>query len=302
MEESAVRIRPWSNVGSRLASAFAQCSDDEDSFDAAPVFDPSDVGSEPDEATFAPLRPAPRGRKSCLCIGEVLYMCGHYGWLTTDSPIEHPVADKNGSRIYVHRRDVVPGLSLVDGDKVAFYLYVDEQGLGAEDCRLQAWEAASQSGMNPNASVFVPGMAPQQSRCLQPAAFQQAPWGQSAVPFQNLNHFALNEAYWSDFTDDSSDEEPVVPVRAEGDADGDIESNGEQSDSDDNVCVPRWQGDLSAIPRRAARRTQRRKTKARSSGSSSTSVPSDSDGAIPLPPPPGLRHPSFRPPPGLSLA
>jgi len=302
-----VRIRPWSNVGSRLASAFAQCSDDENTFDAAPVFDASDIDSEPDEAAPAPLRPAPRGRRSCPCIGDVLYMCGHYGWLTTDSPIEHPAADKNGGRIYVHRRDVAPGLSLVDGDKVVFYLYVDEQGLGAEDCRLQAWEAASQSGMNPNASVFVPGVVPQQSRCFQLAAFQQAPCGQPrgqpAVPFQNLNHFALNEAYWSDFSDDSSsDEEPVVPVRAEGDADGDVESNGEQSDSADTICVPRWQGDLSAIPRREVRRTQRRKTKVRSSGSSSTSVPSDSDSAMPLPPPPGLRHPSFRPPPGLSLA
>merc|ERR1719277_2833885 len=64
----------------------------------------------------------------CLCAGEVLFMCGHYGWLTTDSIIEHPSAGKNGARIYVHQRDVASGVTLVEGDKVVFYLYVDDQG------------------------------------------------------------------------------------------------------------------------------------------------------------------------------
>jgi len=272
----------------------------------------SDAESDLDNAELQPLRPAPKGSRWCLCAGEVLFMAGHYGWLTTDSIIEHPSAGKNGGRIYVHQRDVASSVTLVEGDKVVFYLYVDDQGLGAEECRLQAWEenpcVAAQPAppsMNPNAAVFVPGTAPA-------VQFTPAPsfsgWARppASAPVQafgpTLNAFALNEAYWSDFSDDSSDSEVelVAAAKAEGDDDGDVESNGENSDSEGEKRGARW--DLRTIPRRVATRRTRRKAKTHSSGSSSTSVPSDSDGAAPLPPPPGLRHPSFRPPPGLSLA
>jgi len=305
-------LRPWSNVGSRLASAFAQCSDDE-ADSAWPAYDApsSDAESELDDV----MRPAPRGARWCLCAGEVLFMCGHYGWLTTDSAIEHPSASKNGGRIYVHQRDVASGVSLVEGDKVVFYLYVDDQGLGAEECRLQAWEeepcvAAKQapSNMNPDAAVFVPGTAPAAQFTVPLSlggwARPNAPAPVHQAVAQTLNAFALNEAYWSDLSDDSSDSEVefIAVAKVEGDDDGDVESNGERSDSEDDVCGSRWHGDLRAIPRRRAVRRTRRKAKTQSSGSSSTSAPSDSDGVAPLPPPPGLRHPSFRPPPGLSLA
>jgi len=303
-EEAVTRARPWSNVGSRLASAFAQCSDDESA---------SDFGADSDDAEQA-LWPASRGARTCLCAGEVLFMAGHYGWLATESIIEHPSADMNGGRIYVHTRDIASGVSLVEGDKVVFYLYVDSQGLGAEECRLQAWEEdfgteakPSAPSMNPDAVVFVMPQAAAQftpPRCDGWACPPQA--GPLKMPVaQNMNVFAFNEAYWSDLeSDDSSSEEEVHGTMAEGDDDGDVESNGESSDAE-TLGVARWQGDLGAIPRRgSARRLRRRKAKAHSSGSSSTSVPSDSDGAMPLPqaPPPGLRHPSFRPPPGLSLA
>lgn len=316
-KEVAPRLRPWNHVGSRLASAFAQCSEDES--DAAwPACDaPSSViVSEAGDAEPQPLWPAPRGTRTCLCAGEVLFMCGHYGWLTTESAIEHPCAGKNGGRIYVHQCDVASGVSLVEGDKVVFYLYVDNQGLGAEECQLQAWEEdifAKQAtpSMNANAPVFVPSevAAVQQplSRFASGWACPPKPAPVQPMLAQHLNAFALNEAYLSDFTDDDSSDSEVdffTGIQAGGDGDGDVESNGEHGDTGDEVFGPRWQGDLLAIPRRhrAARRPQGRKAKARSSGSSSTSVPSDSDvGAMPLPPPPGLCHPSFRPPPGLSL-
>jgi len=298
-EEAVTRARPWSNVGSRLASAFAQCSDSE-----------SDFGAEPDVEQA--LWPAPRGARACLCSGEVLFMGGNYGWLGAESIIEHPSAGMNGGRIYVQKRDIASGVSLVEGDKVVFYLYVDSQGLGAEECRLQAWEEdfgmevqPAAPGMNAHAAVFVPGtpQAPAQftTRCDGWACPPQAAPLKTPIA-QNMNVFAFNEAYWSDFTDDSSSEEEKHGTKAEGDDDGDVESNGESSDSE-NFGVSGWKGDLGAIPRRGSVRClRRRKAKARSSGSSSTSVPSDSDGAMPLLPPPGLRHPSFRPPPGLSLA
>lgn len=311
-EETALRARPWSNVGSRLASAFAQCSEDE-SEAAWPADGASDFGAEPDEVEQ--LWPAPRGERTCLCAGEVLFMCGHYGWLTTESVIEHPSAGKNGGRIYINKRDIASGVSLVEGDKVVFYLYVDSQGLGAEECRLQAWEEdvctevkQNMPGMNPDAAVFVPGMPQAVAQVAPVSPWACPPPAVSRMPVaQAFNAFALNEAYWSDLeSDDSSSEDEQQGIKAEGDDDGDVESNGESSDSE-TFGIARWQGDLGSIPRRGSvRRLRRRKAKTHSSGSSSTSVPSDSDCAMPLPPPqappPGLQHPSFRPPPGLSLA
>merc|ERR1719210_943515 len=165
--------------------------------------------------------------------------------------------------------------------------------------------------MNPNAAVFVPiGGVPRAARSgsrssavaaaaawAAPPAIQVPP----AIRAPPVAAFAFNEAYWSDSSDSSEAE--VLPDQW---ADGDVESNDEQIDSeaeDKEVC--RWHGDLSAIPRCGAARVakaRKPKTSVRSSGSSSTSVPSDSDGPMPPPPPPpGLRHPNFRAPPGLSL-
>jgi len=328
--EPSVSARPWRSAGSGVASAIAACSGDCTEAEAAECCAASSDDEDMDHhlVGFRPqsLRPAPRGSRQCLCLGEVLFMCGHYGWLTTDSSIEHPSAGKNGGRIYIHQSDVATGVTLIEGDRVVFYLYVDDQGLGAEDCRLQDWgehpqsaaaRPASALSMNPNAAVFVPTGVPTATRSgSQPSAVAaaaawaappaiQAPPGIRAPP---VAAFAFNEAYWSDSSDDDSDDSgaEVLPDLW---ADGDVESNGEQSESeaeDKEVCSGGigWQGAHSTIPRRgAARGTKARKSKTsmRSSGSSSTSVPSDSDGPMPPPPPPGLRHPNFRPPPGLSL-
>lgn len=64
-------------------------------------------------------------------------MLGHYGWIMGFGDIDHPDVAKTGGRIYVHKRDVAKGVSLVKGDVVSFYLYVDDQGLGAECCSLE---------------------------------------------------------------------------------------------------------------------------------------------------------------------
>lgn len=61
-------------------------------------------------------------------------MLGHYGWIMAFGEIDHPDVGKTGGRIYVHKRDLAKSVSLVQGDVVSFYLYVDEQGLGAECC------------------------------------------------------------------------------------------------------------------------------------------------------------------------
>lgn len=260
-------------------------------------------------------------------------MCGHYGWLATEGAIEHPNAGLNGGRIYIHTHDVEPGTVLVQGDAVVFYLYADQKGLGAEACCLQHPRVESTSTLNAGAAVFIPSMSPEEQALDQlhlsgsqgPAtqwAYPPDAAPKQGLPFQKLDSFALNAlamqqqlmANWADLSDDSDDsgDDIVAEIMAGGkvyDADGDVESNGEQSGSDEGSRVAMRPGDLLSIPRRrAGRRTctrQTRKLKSNShSGSSSTGVPtSDSDGSGSTPPlpPPGLRHPNFRPPPGLSL-
>jgi len=86
------------------------------------------------QATALQLHPATRGSWQCFCHGEVVMMRGNYGWLAVYGDIDHPDAAKHEGHIYVHKRDVVVGEDLVEGDPVSFYLYADGQGLGAEYC------------------------------------------------------------------------------------------------------------------------------------------------------------------------
>jgi len=129
------------------------------------------------EEQRARLKPGARGSRSCLCSGEVLVMLGHYGWLASLTEIDHPEAGKNGGRIYFQRRDVVGGVDLVEGDRVAFYLYVDSRGLGAEECRLEGCSAGGA-----------------------PAAVERSPWDAtrlhrktSVPPQQQWQHRKISE-------------------------------------------------------------------------------------------------------------
>jgi len=79
------------------------------------------------------FKPGARGARTCLCYGRLLVMLGHYGWIEARGTIDHPDAQKNGGRIYVRWRDLAGEVE--EGQIVCFYLYVDEQGLGAERCQ-----------------------------------------------------------------------------------------------------------------------------------------------------------------------
>lgn len=92
----------------------------------------------------AALQPAARGERKCTCHGEFLVMLGHYGWIMALDEIDHPDVGQNGGRIYVHKRDLLHNTVLPSaGDRVVFYLYADDQGLGAEACRLAESEPGS---------------------------------------------------------------------------------------------------------------------------------------------------------------
>jgi hypothetical protein len=69
---------------------------------------------------------------------------GHYGWIVTQESISHPDAWKRNGSIYLDPRDIRVGTQMNKGDAVVFYLYVDEHGLGAEDCRAAAMPVALQ--------------------------------------------------------------------------------------------------------------------------------------------------------------
>jgi len=240
-------------------------------------------GSEPEDPS-APLSPAPYGEKRCRCHGEVLVMFGHYGWLRTSQKIDHPATAKNGGRIYIHRRDVVDQIALVEGDRVHFYLYVDQHGLGAEEICLEQWveeQCHPPSAMNPAAAEFVP------------ASHVAAPFSQVSCA-QNLDRFMVNLDCWSDWSDsdESSDDSSD-----DGEAGHALAGAGYEGE---NEC--------EALARGRGRRVQRRrKLGVRSCGSSSTGTPSDSE-LCPLESlPPGLgcesyeKDSEFGPPPGLGF-
>lgn len=78
--------------------------------------------------------PGERGSRRVMCTGELLVMLGHYGWIMSLMGIDHPDSKKHAGRIYLKGTDIRPGCTLTPGTVVAFYLYADADGLGAEDC------------------------------------------------------------------------------------------------------------------------------------------------------------------------
>jgi hypothetical protein len=126
--------RSWADIVKGQSTA----SDDNDSPIAKEV-EQSDLCAEEisTEASEQILKPSQRGTWQCHCFGEVLVMLGHYGWIMPFGEVEHPDVGKTGGRIYVHKRDVQSGVKLLQGDVVSFYLYADQQGLGAEHCQLE---------------------------------------------------------------------------------------------------------------------------------------------------------------------
>jgi len=82
------------------------------------------------------FKPAGRREKTCPCTGFLLVMLGNYGWIEAEGDIDHPEAARNGGRVFVHASDMSKKCRA--GDRVTFYLYCDDQGLGAEDCKFSA--------------------------------------------------------------------------------------------------------------------------------------------------------------------
>jgi len=86
----------------------------------------------------AALVPGRRAFGRVLCIGELLVMLEHHGWIKSLQAIDHPDVNRHAGRIYLNRGDLRRGAVLTPGCTVSFYLYADERGLGADDCHLVA--------------------------------------------------------------------------------------------------------------------------------------------------------------------
>jgi len=65
--------------------------------------------------------------------GKVKSWRGGFGFLTPTNPVDHPLF--TGS-LFLHSNDVANPEKLKEGVAVAFYIYSDPQGLGAEECEI----------------------------------------------------------------------------------------------------------------------------------------------------------------------
>lgn len=81
-------------------------------------------------------------------------MLGHFGWILPLEDVDDAVAGKTDGKIYIHKRDIADGSQLAAGDIVGFYLYSDDQGLGAEGAH--CLEKAAAISFNTNVLGFVP--------------------------------------------------------------------------------------------------------------------------------------------------
>merc|ERR1719162_2543766 len=154
-------------------------------------------------------------------------MLNRFGWLMLYGDIDDPATEKHGGHVYIHKDDIVDGQSLCAGDIVSFYLYSDEQGLGAEMCTVEQ-TAASRYSLNAAAKEFVPGSMP-----------EIIDVDHVADVFLRLSHAFSSD---SEDEDDDSDEEyySAMPSNlkasrapsSEGSTHGDATSDSEEETSD----------------------------------------------------------------------
>jgi len=272
-------------------------------------------------STQKSIKPAARGSLMRFCRGEVLTMLSHYGWLMLYGDVDHPSTEKHGGDVYIHKDDVVDGESLLPGDVVTFYLYVDEQGLGAEGCHL---EQRSPSQLRTDAAEFVPMSAKliseSDGRGMRASAEEFVPAKAAPVIIDEVSDVFLR---MSQVFDDDSDEEEQGAFESELDVVGSrlaqvFAAYDEDSDEEEYPNVELVSDDEAYASSEAPvsddehviRKPWTSKHAPPSDGSTSAGETSDSEDenslemlaviqkTLPL----GVSlPPNFRPPPGLSL-
>jgi len=82
--------------------------------------------------------------------GRVTNWQSTFGWITPQGRLSddlQPLLERNQDKIYVNWRDVQKGVNMEVGTAVDFLVYADDNGLGAQDVRLQA-KAQKNTGHN----------------------------------------------------------------------------------------------------------------------------------------------------------
>jgi hypothetical protein len=120
----------------------------------APVFAPSATVAktmpvEDAKEHTSVLRPVQRGEKTCLCKGQLQAITSQCGWILPYGQIEHADAWKNNGCVYLGPGDftLLPGSQLRPGADVEFFLFADEYGMGAEDCKLKDCKGGAKNDM-----------------------------------------------------------------------------------------------------------------------------------------------------------
>lgn len=122
----AMNCRPHANMPVQRVLAKAPVAQTRSLPSGAAQFRPQPAANAASAATGARSRIG-----SQRLIGTVIQWRETFGWILPASPIAHPLYK---GKLYIHQKDVQPGIKLKDGDQVSFVLYADQQGLGAEQC------------------------------------------------------------------------------------------------------------------------------------------------------------------------
>lgn len=88
-------------------------------------------GSKHAHASSGPDLPRKRINNTKV-FGQLLEWKGRYGWIQPAHPIPHPKARQHGGKVYISVKDLVG--RLLPGASCEFFVYEDDDGLGAENC------------------------------------------------------------------------------------------------------------------------------------------------------------------------
>lgn len=192
------------------------------------------------EDTQNSIKPSRRGSLMRFCRGEVLSMLTNYGWLMVYGNVDHPSSAKHGGDVYIHKDDIMDGESLCPGDIVSFYLYVDEQGLGAEMCTVEQ-----------KASIATP-TTQQEMISVNACAKEFVPaggWSKPAVKKMAGVFARLSQAFAWDDEDDDEGFAFVSPWKAKAAPSSDGSTcGGDTSESEQDDDVSDCESELSLSP------------------------------------------------------
>eukprot|EP00930_Biecheleria_cincta_P073451 TRINITY_DN6073_c4_g1_i1.p1 TRINITY_DN6073_c4_g1~~TRINITY_DN6073_c4_g1_i1.p1 ORF type:complete len:539 (-),score=96.10 TRINITY_DN6073_c4_g1_i1:7-1602(-) len=131
--------------------------------------------------------------------GTVHAWKGRYGWITPDSPIDHPEAKKHRGQVYVHANDVegYRDATIAAGDRVSFVLYADHDGVGGEEVRIIQHGGSSENPARPEppprrkkVAQSPEGVSPKPASAVLPASWWHALEGDccpiSLTPLEEL--------------------------------------------------------------------------------------------------------------------